>query len=132
MKYLILYIVGLVTLLVLDFLWLGVISKNFIQKEIGHLMAENFNVIAAGLFYLIYVAVLLILIVLPVMKDCNWGKLITNASLFGMICYATYDLTNLATLKNWPVQMTIVDILWGTFVTIATAAATYYASIKLF
>ncbi len=106
--------------LALDALWLGVIARGLYRRELGFLLAEEVRWGAAALFYLLYVAGVLIVVVLPNLE----GALIRTALLggvFGLCAYAAYDLTNLATVARWPVLVTVVDMIWGTVLTAATA-----------
>lgn len=111
--------------LVLDILWLGFIAKSFYRQEIGPLLLENFNMIAAIAFYLIFIAGILIFAVLPALQSGSWKTALLYGALFGFFTYATYDLTNLATLKGWSLTMVIVDIAWGTALTGASAMFGY-------
>jgi len=99
-------------MLVIDALWLAVISKGFYQKQIGFLMSKNPNWIAAIIFYLLFAVGLVIFVITPSLEK-GWVYAILAGALFGLICYGTYDLTNLTTIKNWPVIVTIVDMIWG-------------------
>ena len=122
-KYLAAYLAAAVVMLALDMLWLGVIAKSTYQQAIGHLMAEKPNLVAAGVFYALYPAgVVLFALVVPA-EGTAWGRTMFVGALFGFFAYATYDLTNLATLKNWPVSLTLVDVLWGTVLSAASAVA---------
>jgi len=116
------YLLTLVTFLAIDAVWLGLIARDLYKRDLGHLLAPNVRWGAAGVFYLLYVAGVLILVVLP-----NLNAPVTRAILlgavFGLVAYATYDLTNLATLLRWPVRVTLLDLAWGTLLTAATAAA---------
>jgi uncharacterized membrane protein len=116
------YLLTLVTFLAIDAVWLGLIAKDMYRREIGHLLAPNIRWGAALTFYVIYIVGLLILVVLP----RQGSPLLTVAALgalFGLVAYATYDLTNLATLTRWPLSVTLADLAWGAFVTGVTAAA---------
>jgi uncharacterized membrane protein len=126
MKYVYLYILTFIVFLAIDFVWLNWIAKNLYSQKIGHLLAENPNLIAAGVFYLLFVAASLVLAVLPGYEAQSLTRTIMLGAIFGMITYATYDLTNLATLKEWPLSVTIIDIIWGTSLSTATAVAGYY------
>jgi uncharacterized membrane protein len=109
------YFSTLIPILIIDGIWLAVVAKNFYTKYIGSLMAKSPNLLAAGLFYLLYALGLLVLIVLPAVKgETSFLKIFLFGALFGLVAYATYDLTNLATIKDWPLMVTLVDILWGT------------------
>jgi len=126
MKYLYLYIFTFIVFLAIDAIWLGIIAKNMYSDKIGHLMAENPNLVAAGVFYLLFVATLLVFVVIPGYEAQSLTKTIILGALFGMITYATYDLTNLATLKDWPFSTTVIDIIWGASLATTTSVAGYY------
>ena len=123
LRYLGTYAAIAIVMIALDLLWLGVIAKPLYQQGIGHLMAERPNVPVAVLFYALYALGLLVLAVLPNAAEPGWSKTLITAALFGFFAYATYDLTNLATLRNWPVGLSLLDMAWGTFVSTASAAA---------
>jgi len=118
------YAAALVAMGVLDALWLGYIAKPLYQQGIGHLMADKTYLPAAVFFYLVFPIGVLIFAVQP---DRAWGATLAAAALFGFFTYATYDLSNLATLKGWPVGLAAIDIAWGTFLSTACAAAAKYA-----
>jgi uncharacterized membrane protein len=115
------YVIAFVVFFLIDMLWLGVIAKSLYQKEIGHLMASQFRVIPALLFYLIYIGGLVFFTIYPSVDSGSIKIAIMYGALFGLVSYATYDLTNLATLKGWPVKIVIFDLLWGTFISATTA-----------
>ena len=117
MKYIYLYLLTFAVFLIIDVIWLGAIAKNMYSEKIGHLLAENPNLIAAGVFYLLFVAMLLVFVVIPGYEAQSLTKVIVLGALFGMITYATYDLTNLATLRDWPLSVTIIDIIWALYTT---------------
>lgn len=110
-------------MLAVDLLWLGVIAKPLYQQGIGHLMAAKPNLVAAGLFYIIFPIGLMIFAVMPNGEVVEWKRVLTSAALFGFFAYATYDLTNLALMKNWPISVSIIDVAWGTFASTLSAAA---------
>ena len=116
------YVLTLVTFLAIDAVWLGVIASAMYKRELGHLLAPNVRWGAAAVFYLLYVAGVLILVVQPNL-DATLARAVLLGALFGLVAYATYDLTNLATLKSWPLNVTLIDLAWGAFLTAATAAA---------
>lgn len=111
----------LVTMVLLDLLWLGVVAKPLYQAGIGHLMAEKPNVPVAVAFYLLYAAGLVVFAVTP-HATAGWVKVAGMAGLFGFIAYATYDLTNLATLRDWPAGLAAIDMAWGAAVSAASAS----------
>jgi uncharacterized membrane protein len=111
---LILYVITLIVFFLVDMVWLGVVAKGFYRKYLGAMLSPKVNWTAALLFYLLYIAGLLIFIIQPALLRGAPGKALLYGALFGLICYATYDLSNLATLKDWPVIVTVVDLVWGT------------------
>ena len=125
MNYVFLYLGALASFLALDLLWLGLIAKNFYRENLKHLIADDFNRLAAGIFYLLFVLGILIFAVLPALRDGDGGKALLFGALFGFFTYVTYDLTNLATLRDWPLKVTIVDIVWGTILAGSVAVTSY-------
>lgn len=122
-KYLAGYLAAVFVIVALDMLWLGLIAKAMYQQAIGHLMAEQPKLLAAVAFYVLYPAGLMIFAVLPHAQDPAWTKTVLMGALFGFFAYATYDLSNLATLRNWPVGLTLVDMAWGTMLSAAAVTA---------
>lgn len=108
-------------MVVLDMLWLGLIAKSLYQRGIGHLMAEQPRILAAVAFYALYAIGLLVFAVMPQAGDSAWSRTMIKGALFGFFAYATYDLSNLATLRNWPVGLTLVDMAWGTVLSAMSA-----------
>lgn len=111
------YLVTLVVFFLIDIVWLAFIGKNFYQNQIGFLMKSSPNWIAALIFYALFIMGLLFFVVNPSLEKDSIKYAITAGMLFGLITYSTYDLTNLATIQNWPLKVTIVDMIWGTFLT---------------
>lgn len=132
LKYIILYTATLVIFLVIDFIWLNYIAKNVYSSQIGHLLASKPNLIPALIFYLLFVVGVLVFAILPGIEAKSLGKTLILGALFGLLTYATYDLTNLATLKDWPLKVTIIDLVWGTSVSTVTSLAGYLIATKLF
>lgn len=118
----IIFFITAVVFLILDGLWLGLIARNFYKVQLGSMLAEKANLSAAGVFYIIYIVALLYFVISPSLESGNVVQALLKGAFFGFAMYATYDLTNLATLKNWPILVTIVDLVWGAVVTGATAA----------
>lgn len=112
--YIKLYILTLVTFLAIDMVWLGVVAPGFYRQHLGVLLAEKPNWTAAIIFYLLFIAGMLIFVVVPALEAQSWAKALVLGALFGLITYATYDLTNMATIKGWPTIVTVVDMVWGT------------------
>lgn len=119
------YVVSLLILGVLDALWLGVIARDWMAKQLGALMRPAISPVPAGLFYLIYPAAIAFLCVEPSLGSgaggSGWGRAALAGAVLGLAAYGAYDLTNLATLKNWPAQLSVVDLVWGTAMTAAIA-----------
>lgn len=112
------YFSSLLPMLLIDGIWLAVVAKNFYTKYVGSLMSKSPNLVAAGLFYILYAFGLLFLVLLPAIKgETNFLKVFLLGALLGLVAYGTYDLTNLATIKNWPLMITVVDLIWGTLYT---------------
>ena len=122
-RYLAAYAATAIVMVALDLLWLGVIARSVYQQGIGHLMAEQPNIPVAVLFYAVFALGLVFFAVAPFGVGAGWARTIVAAALFGFFAYATYDLTNLATLRNWPVGVSLLDMAWGTVVSVASAAA---------
>ncbi len=125
-QFLISLVVSLISMLAIDALWLSTMAKTFYAKHIGHLMAPQANLLPAGIFYLIYTSALTILVILPAIGQgaTNLRVFLTGA-LFGFAAYATYDLTNQATLKSWPTVVSLVDMAWGALLTGTIALITF-------
>jgi uncharacterized membrane protein len=119
MDFLIQVVVTLVIFTLVDLVWLVKVAPKLYRKYIGHLMSEKVNMIGAGLFYLIFIIGLVFFVVGPQVN--NPLQAFLSGAMFGLVTYATYDLTNLATLKAWPVTITVIDLIWGTLVTAVTS-----------
>lgn len=119
--YLKLYLSTFAAFLAIDMLWLGIVAREFYKKQLGLLLAPDPNWFVAIIFYAVFVAGLLIFVVLPGLKAGSIRTTLSLAALFGFVTYATYDLTNLATIKNWPLPLTVVDILWGTILSVSVS-----------
>ena len=119
------YVAALLAVGVLDYLWLRVIATSWYEGGIGHLMAAKPNLWAAAAFYFLYPIGLVVFAALPANGD--GVKALALGALFGLFCYGTYDVTNLAIMKDWPVGLTFIDIAWGAFVSAAGAGAAAWA-----
>jgi uncharacterized membrane protein len=115
-------VLTLTAFLMLDSIWLTLAAAHLYRPGIGHLMRADFDLGAAALFYLLYTAAMLYFAVLP---SRSWRVAVLRGALFGLTAYATYDLTNQATLRDWPWHVTLIDLIWGTFVTAATCGVTH-------
>lgn len=119
------YIIAFVVFFAVDMVWLGLVARNFYAKQIGFLMKTDINWISAIIFYALFVAGIVFFVVSPAIEKQSLMYALLAGAFFGLITYATYDLTNLATLKNWPVLLTVVDLLWGTFLSATVSTITY-------
>lgn len=126
-----LYLIALPVFFSIDMLWLGFIAKNFYAKQIGFLMKSNINWTAAILFYLLFIVGLVVFVIAPALEKGSWLQALLFGALFGVISYATYDLTNLATLKDWPLLVTVVDMVWGATLGAMVCTITYFIADKI-
>ena len=117
------YIATLVVLLILDFGWLGTVGAPLFKKTLGDVMAPTITVAPAVIFYLLYAAGIVYFAVLPGLDAGQWTTGLLRGALFGFFAYLTYDMTNLATLRNYTVGLALTDLAWGTIVTGVSAAA---------
>ncbi|MFB6290629.1 MAG: DUF2177 family protein [Candidatus Bipolaricaulia bacterium] len=122
-----LYLICLGTFLAVDFFWLGVVARKFYREELGELMAESTNWVAAIVFYLLFVVGILVFVVNPALEKSSLIRSIGLGFLFGLISYATYDLTNLATLSGWSLKVTGVDLVWGGVLSAIVSTVGYLA-----
>jgi uncharacterized membrane protein len=120
------YVLTLLLFLIIDLTWLGWIAKDLYKKYLGDLMTDNINWTAALLFYALFIAALLFFVVQPAVEKNDFLFALTRGAAFGMVTYATYDLTNLATLRNWPQQIVLIDIAWGTVLCTLVGAGSFY------
>ena len=125
-RYLILYALTLVFFFAIDLTWLGVVAKNLYREKLGFILSDKVNWAAAVIFYLIYIAGILYFVLLPGLESGSLTKVILNGALLGFLCYATYDLTNMATIAKWPLSIVVIDMLWGAFLTAACSTAAYW------
>jgi uncharacterized membrane protein len=126
-----LYAVALVTFVVMDLLWLGVVARSFYRAQLGHLMRADVNWAAAIAFYLVFALGLVALVVWPAMERETLTKALLLGALFGLVTYGAYDLTNLATLEGFPLRMAVVDMIWGMGLCSGISGITYLASTRL-
>ena len=131
MNFLYIYLISIPVFMIVDLLWLGVVARSFYQDKLGHLLG-SVNWPAAIVFYLIFLLGLTYFAISPAVESGNLMKAVTLGALFGFFTYATYDLTNQATIKDWPLIVTVVDMIWGVVLGSAVAAATFFISTSLF
>lgn len=126
-----LYAITLPIFFAIDMVWLGLVAKNFYRSQIGYLMRDTPNWTAAIVFYLLFMVGLVVFVIEPAMAKREWLHALGYGALFGFMTYATYDLTNLATVKNWPLLVTFVDLAWGTVLAASVSVAVYWTATKL-
>jgi len=120
-----LYLIALPVFFVIDMVWLVLVAKKFYNTHLGFLMKSDINWYAAVIFYLLFIGGLVVFVITPAMEKQSLVHSLFYGALFGLITYATYDLTNLATLKDWPLVVTIVDLGWGMVLSASVAVITY-------
>lgn len=125
-----LYTIALPTFFVIDMLWLGLVAKSFYNNQIGALLKSDVNWSAAILFYLIFIAGLVVFVIMPAIEKNSLSHTLLFGAFFGLVCYATYDLTNLALAKDWPLIVTIVDLVWGAVLAASVSGITYFIATK--
>lgn len=123
--YLKLYLLTIPVFFAIDLIWLGVVAKNLYQNNLSHLLSPAVNWPAALAFYFMYIAGIILFAVKPGLDAQSLGKAAIWGALFGFFTYATYDLTNLATLRDWPLKVVVVDIAWGTLLCTLVASGSY-------
>jgi uncharacterized membrane protein len=126
-----LYLIALPVFLAIDLFWLGIIAKNFYARQIGSFLKPDVNWPAAMIFYLLFIIGLVLFVIIPAKGQNSWFQALSYGALFGLITYATYDLTNLATMKNWPLAVTIVDLIWGATLAALVSVITYFIAQKI-
>jgi uncharacterized membrane protein len=126
-----LFLIALPVFFIIDIAWLVLVAKKFYQQQIGFLMKPDINWFAAIIFYLLFISGLVIFVIAPAVAKHSWLHAILFGAFFGLITYATYDLTNLATLKAWPFLVTVVDLIWGTVLAGSISGITYFIAGKI-
>jgi len=126
-----LYAIALPVFFAIDMIWLGLIAKGFYAKQIGSLLKPDVNWTAAIVFYLLFIVGLVVFVITPAVEKNSWMHALLFGALFGLVCYATYDLTNLALAKDWPLLVTIVDLAWGAVLAASVSTITYFIASKI-
>lgn len=126
-----LFLIALPVFFIIDMTWLGLIAKDFYRAHLGFLMKTDINWTAAIIFYLIFIAGLVLFVILPAFEKQSLFHAVVFGALFGLVTYATYDLTNLSTLKDWPLLLSVVDILWGMTLSALISGITYLIATKI-
>jgi uncharacterized membrane protein len=124
------YAASLVIFLLLDFVWLGLLARNFYRQQLGHLLSPDVRWLPAILFYLLFVAAVVVFAVLPAVERGSLLRAVLLGGFFGIVAYATYDLTNLATMKGFPTLVAAVDMTWGCVLSAVVAAVGYLVAAR--
>ena len=127
-----LYFVTLPIFFAVDMIWLGWIARNFYRTHLGFLLRDSFDWKAALLFYAVFIFGLVYFVITPAFENRSWLEALGKGALFGLITYATYDLTNQATVKNWPTIVTIADLIWGTCLASSVSGLSYLVADRCF
>lgn len=125
-QFILIYIIALVIFLALDFLWLGFIAKDFYRNNLKGIISEGFVALPAIIFYMAYVFGIVFLVVKPNIGEGVSSALISSALVFGSVAYATYDLTNAATIKEWPFNVVVIDVIWGAILTTSVSVGSVW------
>ncbi len=125
------YLLATAVFFAIDLLWLGVIAKGFYGRQLASFLSPEVNWVAAIVFYLLFIVGIFIFAILPAVEKQSWAHALIYGGLFGFFAYATYDLTNLATLSNWPMKVVIVDIIWGFVLTASVSVSGYFITMYL-
>lgn len=124
------FLTALPVFLIIDMIWLVLVARKFYARHLGYIMRTDVMWIPAIIFYLIFLAGLVVFVITPAIEKHSWTNALLFGALFGLVSYATYDLTNLATLRDWPVIVTIVDLIWGSVLSGSVALITYLVSTR--
>ncbi|MDW7662212.1 MAG: DUF2177 family protein [Bacillota bacterium] len=119
------FAITFVVFMAIDLIWLGFIAKNLYSKYLGYIMTDKVNWGAALLFYVLFIIGLLFFVISPALDKNSWTYALGAGALYGLLTYATYDLTNLATLKDWPITITVIDMIWGTTLAALTSIISF-------
>ncbi|MCD4714242.1 MAG: DUF2177 family protein [Clostridiales bacterium] len=125
------FTITFVVFMAIDLVWLGFIAKNLYSKYLGYIMTDKVNWGAAILFYVLFIIGLLFFVISPALDKNSWTYALGAGALYGLLTYATYDLTNLATLKDWPIAITVIDMIWGTTLASLTSIISFSILQKL-
>jgi uncharacterized membrane protein len=114
LRNLMVYLITIIVFFITDIIWLAFVAKKVYREQIGFIMADKPNWIAAIIFYAVFILGMVFFVINPAIEKSSWRYALFVGLFFGFVTYATYDLTNLATLKDWPIKITIIDLIWGT------------------
>ncbi len=126
-----LFFIALPVFFAIDMVWLVLVARKFYQQQIGFLMKPDINWYAAVIFYLLFIVGLVTFVISPAVEKQSWVHALLYGALFGLITYATYDLTNLATIKDWPMLVTVIDLIWGSVLAASVSVITYLIANKI-
>lgn len=126
MNNLFVYIATLTSLVLVDALWILVLAKKFYADQMGFLFSKNINLVPVAFFYPLYALGILFLVVMPAVSSTSWIEALWRGALLGIVAYGAYDLTNHATISNWPLSMTLIDMLWGMVLTSTVSVTVYF------
>jgi uncharacterized membrane protein len=126
-----LFFIALAVFFSIDMVWLGLVAKKFYGKHLGFLMRPDVGWLPAIIFYLLFITGLVTFVISPAVEKHSLLNAVLFGAFFGLVTYSTYDLTNLATLKNWPVIVTVVDLIWGMILSASVSGVTYMISLKI-
>jgi uncharacterized membrane protein len=125
-RLILLYVATTAVFFGVDIVWLAAIAKDFYRRTLGPLMADPVNWPPAIVFYLLYILGIMVFVSVPAIRAESWTDAVWKGAFLGLIAYATYDLTNFATLKDWPFRVVVVDIVWGMVLTAVVGTASYF------
>ena len=128
MPFVVAYIASALAMLALDAVWLTLAVPRIYRPQLGNLLADQPNLAVAGVFYLLYVVGIVVFAVMPALESRSLLQALGLGALLGLVAYGTYDFTNLATLRNWPTALSIIDVWWGIALTAVAATAGYAAA----
>ena len=126
-----LYLATLIAFFAIDMVWIGLVARTFYRNSLGFLLTPTIDWFAKVLFYLLFILGILVFVVVPGLQANSLKATLLRAALFGLVTYATYDLTNLATVKNWPVLITVIDMAWGTVLSVLVSYVSFMAGKRL-
>ena len=125
------YILTIIIFFIVDILWLGVVAKSYYRRQLDGILSQNVNWTAAALFYLIYIGGIIFFAVRPSIEAQSVAKAALLGALYGLFTYATYDLTNMATIEGWPLQFAVVDIGWGIVLCSSVSSLSYLIATRV-
>lgn len=127
MGYLELHLVSLAVFLAINMLWLDMVARSYYQQQLGFIIAPSVNWLEAIIFYLLFILAILFFVLVPWLQIGSLKATFLRAAMFRLITHATYDLINPATLEEWPVLLSVVDLIWGTFLSVSVSAIGFIA-----